>query len=458
MTGVEYESFCVKYLKSELYNDIETTQISGDQGVDIIAYKDGEKTAFQCKYYDSPVGNKAIQEVFAGSKYYDCERAIVITNSTFTKSARDLANKLGVELWEDIWPQNPDIFVSDDILSEKIEDEKFNEKLYHSFPFSTVLFFVKETAELNKKYYGNKNVFIDELNSLESNLLLHKQYFGLKTNDEYEGVIIESLNNLLKYDGFKDIFLINWQYIKGDYSFKFSRISDLPININQLNKFICHFNLYSTKYTLTGSVYDSVCFTLILTPRKMIEDYNELFGKYKYYNFIEKNDEFNEKNKIIVDDGMLSKNLFDSLIYELGLYIGYDIKFQFKSNALLPLNIDYLDNIVFLYDAMINNSNGNIILRFVCKLNNRAKYDVAYSEIVKSSCDSLLIFVDMNAVDYRLGMLNTYGERTLHILEYPYLKYSYINSEEFSKKCNVQIENTDYEYLHQNHFIYTQSY
>ena len=73
---------------------------SGDQGVDIIAYKHFSKYAVQCKYYSYPVGNKAVQEVYAGGKYYDCDRCIVMTNGTFTKAAISAANKLDVKLWD----------------------------------------------------------------------------------------------------------------------------------------------------------------------------------------------------------------------------------------------------------------------------------------------------------------------------------------------------------------------
>lgn len=100
MNGHEYEYFCADKLRISGFSNVKVTKGSGDQGIDVIAYKNGKKYAIQCKYYTSPVGNKAIQEAFAGAKFYDCDIAAVMTNNTFTKSARELANKLGVELWE----------------------------------------------------------------------------------------------------------------------------------------------------------------------------------------------------------------------------------------------------------------------------------------------------------------------------------------------------------------------
>ena len=40
------------------------------------------------------------QEFFAGKTFYGCHVAVVMTNSTFSDSARQLANQLGVVLWD----------------------------------------------------------------------------------------------------------------------------------------------------------------------------------------------------------------------------------------------------------------------------------------------------------------------------------------------------------------------
>ena len=102
MDGYQYEEQCAKYLLSLGYYDVEVTKKSGDFGIDIIAFRQNKKYGIQCKYYDSAVGNKAIQEAYAGSAYYNCNQAIVITNSIFTKSAHELASNLDVILFENI--------------------------------------------------------------------------------------------------------------------------------------------------------------------------------------------------------------------------------------------------------------------------------------------------------------------------------------------------------------------
>jgi restriction system protein len=46
------------------------------------------------------VGVKAIQEAVASKGYYECEKAMVVTNSYFTNQAKDLARRNGVDLWD----------------------------------------------------------------------------------------------------------------------------------------------------------------------------------------------------------------------------------------------------------------------------------------------------------------------------------------------------------------------
>lgn len=99
MDGHQYEYQCAKMLRSKGFTKVSVTKGSGDQGIDVIAYSGGKKYGIQCKYYTSPVGNHAVQEAFAGAKFYNCDVAVVMTNNTFTPAARELAKKTGVLLW-----------------------------------------------------------------------------------------------------------------------------------------------------------------------------------------------------------------------------------------------------------------------------------------------------------------------------------------------------------------------
>ena len=99
MDGHEFEQFCANVLRQNEFENVSVTSGSGDQGIDIIAYKDGIKYGIQCKCYNSDIGNKAVQEVYAGKTYYNCHVGIVLTNRDFTRSAIDLAKKDGIALW-----------------------------------------------------------------------------------------------------------------------------------------------------------------------------------------------------------------------------------------------------------------------------------------------------------------------------------------------------------------------
>lgn len=99
MEGHDFEYFCAKILKKNGFSNVNVTQGSGDNGIDIIAYKDGLKYGIQCKCYSSDIGVKAVQEIFAGAKYYDCHVSAVITNRYFTRQAKELAQKINVLLW-----------------------------------------------------------------------------------------------------------------------------------------------------------------------------------------------------------------------------------------------------------------------------------------------------------------------------------------------------------------------
>ena len=99
MEGHDFEQFCAKLLKANGFSNVYVTPGSNDQGIDILAEKLGVKYAIQCKRYSSDVGNKAVQEVFAGKSYYNCHVGVVLTNRYFTQSAKELAEKTQIFLW-----------------------------------------------------------------------------------------------------------------------------------------------------------------------------------------------------------------------------------------------------------------------------------------------------------------------------------------------------------------------
>lgn len=102
MNGKDYEKRVAGYLRYHGFRNVRLTGRSSDYGVDIVASKRRHKYAVQCKFYSKPVGVAAVQQVVGGMAYYDCDRAIVVTNNTFTRQARELASRNDVDLLENI--------------------------------------------------------------------------------------------------------------------------------------------------------------------------------------------------------------------------------------------------------------------------------------------------------------------------------------------------------------------
>lgn len=100
MDGYEFEKYSANLLAKNGFQKVEVTKCSSDFGVDIIAFKDDIKYAIQCKRYSSAVGIKAVQEVIGSKAMNNCHVAVVLTNNYFTKSAKELAQKNNVLLWD----------------------------------------------------------------------------------------------------------------------------------------------------------------------------------------------------------------------------------------------------------------------------------------------------------------------------------------------------------------------
>ena len=100
MDGHDFEFFCADLLQKVGFSEVSVTPGSGDQGVDVLASKDGIKYAIQCKNYVNPLSNTPVQEVSAGKQFYGCHVGVVMTNSTFTHGAKQLANATNVLLWD----------------------------------------------------------------------------------------------------------------------------------------------------------------------------------------------------------------------------------------------------------------------------------------------------------------------------------------------------------------------
>ncbi|MGH7209936.1 MAG: restriction endonuclease, partial [Acetobacteraceae bacterium] len=97
MDPIEFEGRCAEAMRFAGWA-AQTTKGSGDQGVDVLATRDGIAVVLQCKKYNKSVGNRAVQEAFAAKAFANARYAAVVTNSQFTQSAHTLAASTGVKL------------------------------------------------------------------------------------------------------------------------------------------------------------------------------------------------------------------------------------------------------------------------------------------------------------------------------------------------------------------------
>ncbi len=109
-TRLDYARQCANALEQKGY-EVEPVSIGNlNSGADVIARKYGITYAVRCKYApDSPLESDVVKEAMAGRKEHRCDAAVVMTNSTFTDDAIELAEANDVLLWpnENVENKNP---------------------------------------------------------------------------------------------------------------------------------------------------------------------------------------------------------------------------------------------------------------------------------------------------------------------------------------------------------------
>lgn len=121
LEGIQFEKYIGQLLKKIGFVNVVVTKGSGDFGADIIAEKEGEKYAFQCKRFSSPIGPRPIGEVLRGMNKYQCTKGIVVTNNYFTSQAIQEAKVSNIELWD----RNKIISLLNKNTDKIIDKEKF---------------------------------------------------------------------------------------------------------------------------------------------------------------------------------------------------------------------------------------------------------------------------------------------------------------------------------------------
>jgi hypothetical protein len=135
LTAIEFEKL-VADLWTEMGWSCALTQGSRDQGIDVIASKSGvisEKVAIQAKGYDkgNKVGRPSVQQYNTiQQQYNEVDNVIIVTSSSFTDGADQLARQLGVktvngsELAEACLSHFPERYFFDSENTQTSEKEK----------------------------------------------------------------------------------------------------------------------------------------------------------------------------------------------------------------------------------------------------------------------------------------------------------------------------------------------
>lgn len=100
MTPRQFEELVCEHYRKQGYKT-EITPLSGDYGIDVFATKGKEKLAIQAKMYGSStrkINRQCVMELHGAKDYFDCTKAVIVTDGTFLPDAIQVAEKLNIEI------------------------------------------------------------------------------------------------------------------------------------------------------------------------------------------------------------------------------------------------------------------------------------------------------------------------------------------------------------------------
>lgn len=118
MDGFQFEDFLAEIFRAMGY-DVKETKRTQDQGADLFVTRFDKNIVIQAKNYSGSVGNSSVQQVISAKTFFGCDEAMVVTNSYFTRSAKELADSTGVRL------------IDRDELQKYLDD--YNQKIIEDF-------------------------------------------------------------------------------------------------------------------------------------------------------------------------------------------------------------------------------------------------------------------------------------------------------------------------------------
>lgn len=100
LTPREFEEWTESLFKSLGFQNVVLTPQSGDKGLDLIAEKDGNKIAVQCKKFKGVVGSPVIQAFAGALQTAEIDKGYFITTGSYSVDAERMAQDLPIELYD----------------------------------------------------------------------------------------------------------------------------------------------------------------------------------------------------------------------------------------------------------------------------------------------------------------------------------------------------------------------
>ncbi|MBO1627958.1 restriction endonuclease [Bacillus arachidis] len=152
MDGYQFEVY-LKALFRELGYRPEVTKQSNDFGADLVL-KGKNRIVIQAKRYGmkNRVSLRAVQEIYAAQVYYKAQEAWVVTNSVYTRQAKELAEACHVKLIDRVELQK---------LINKVNPEYSAEDVFHGVdlaerkcPVCKNHLVVRDSNKTGNKFFG----------------------------------------------------------------------------------------------------------------------------------------------------------------------------------------------------------------------------------------------------------------------------------------------------------------
>jgi restriction endonuclease Mrr len=106
-SALEFEEWFADILKELEYEKVTPTPSSNDEGIDILAEKEGLKVAIQCKHWKKKkVGRPEVQAFLGAIQHAQLTRGILVTTGLFTEGARKMADEHPIKLIDDFELRN----------------------------------------------------------------------------------------------------------------------------------------------------------------------------------------------------------------------------------------------------------------------------------------------------------------------------------------------------------------